>query len=258
MRIVTGMHRSGTSVVARLFHEAGADLGPSSTFYPGDRWNPDGYFEQVEVLEANRALLHGPWGRLAYFHLPGETAVLRRGRTLGPRLALVAAAFANRVSKDPRYCITLPAWRAHGARVKGVLACLRHPLAVARSLQRRNRLPLALGFRLWRQHNERLRAAAAGLPLRWVRYEDLLRPDAGPAAVGAALRFLGEPCDDARAASLHAACIKASMDHGGDAGKPLPRAVGALWEELCAATAAQPAAGAAGPAGAGAGARGRR
>jgi hypothetical protein len=240
MRIVTGMHRSGTSVVARLFHEAGADLGPPASFYPGDRWNPDGYFEQTEVLEANRALLHGPWGKLAYFQLPRESTVLRRGDAMGAKLALVASAFANRVTKDPRYCLTLPAWRAHGARVKGVLACLRNPLAVARSLQRRNRLPLALGFRLWRQHNERLRASTEGLPLRWVVYEDLLDPNAGPPAVGAALRFLGEPCDAARAADLHGKCIKPSMDHGGADRDDLPRAVAALWEELRAAAASQP------------------
>lgn len=73
MKIVVGMHRSGTSVLMNLLQRAGADLGDPAGFYPCDRWNPDGYFEQQEILTANRKLLHGPLGRLAFFSLPAST-----------------------------------------------------------------------------------------------------------------------------------------------------------------------------------------
>ena len=39
------MHRSGTSLVAQMFAEAGADLGNVDSFYRADKWNQDGYFE---------------------------------------------------------------------------------------------------------------------------------------------------------------------------------------------------------------------
>ena len=42
MKIITGMHRSGTSLVAQIAHRAGAEMGDPETFYRPDRWNPDG------------------------------------------------------------------------------------------------------------------------------------------------------------------------------------------------------------------------
>ena len=44
MYLITGMHRSGTSLVAQIFFEVGMDFGDPENFYPADRWNPDGYF----------------------------------------------------------------------------------------------------------------------------------------------------------------------------------------------------------------------
>ena len=73
------MHRSGTSLVARLFFEAGEDLGDPANFYRPDRWNPDGYFEQPDIHAINMPLVHGIWGRLSYFAPPSTHAVLKRG-----------------------------------------------------------------------------------------------------------------------------------------------------------------------------------
>ena len=70
MRIITGMHRSGTSLVARLFYEFGADMGTPEYFYRPDKWNPEGYFEQPDIHAINMPLINGPWWKLAYFWLP--------------------------------------------------------------------------------------------------------------------------------------------------------------------------------------------
>ena len=46
MILIAGTHRSGTSLVARLLYESGADFGNPEGFYPPDQWNRGGYFEQ--------------------------------------------------------------------------------------------------------------------------------------------------------------------------------------------------------------------
>lgn len=68
--------------------------------------------------------------------------------------------------KEPRFCLTLPAWRRHGTRFESVLVCLRDPASVARSLQRRNRISIERAERLWLLHYERLLENARDLPVR--------------------------------------------------------------------------------------------
>ncbi|HEV3460088.1 MAG TPA: glycosyltransferase [Thermoanaerobaculia bacterium] len=53
--VVTGMHRSGTSLLASFLRAAGINLG--ETFYPADGANPLGYFEDLEFLELQREMM---------------------------------------------------------------------------------------------------------------------------------------------------------------------------------------------------------
>jgi hypothetical protein len=46
--IVTGMHRSGTSLLASFLRAAGINLGEN--LYPADSANPLGYFEDLDFL----------------------------------------------------------------------------------------------------------------------------------------------------------------------------------------------------------------
>jgi hypothetical protein len=232
LRIITGMHRSGTSLVARLFFEGGADLGDPATFHPGDRWNEDGYFEQPEFQEINRALTQGPYGRLAYFRLPARGTILKRGARIAGRIRETSDRFRGKVVKETRFCLTLPAWRENGATVAAILACLRHPTAVARSLRRRNRIPLALGYRLWVEHNRRLLEEARGIPLRWISYARLVDPSTAPREIGEAFRFLGRPLPEGGTAPLARSCVRPELDHGAAPEGDLPPAVDALWRDL--------------------------
>ena len=67
MKLIAGMHRSGTSLVARLAFELGADFGDPETFYRPDRWNPDGYFEQIDIHAINMPLINGPLWKFSLF-----------------------------------------------------------------------------------------------------------------------------------------------------------------------------------------------
>ncbi|MFH0907454.1 MAG: glycosyltransferase [bacterium] len=53
--IITGMHRSGTSLVAELFRMAGVAMG--DRMVPADDCNPRGYFEDVDFLALHREMV---------------------------------------------------------------------------------------------------------------------------------------------------------------------------------------------------------
>lgn len=225
------MHRSGTSLVARLFLDAGADLGARDTFYRADRWNPDGYYEQPDVQRVNMRLIHGPFWKLAYFRLPSAAVIARRAQRAAASIRDVAQKYAGKVVKDARFCLTLSAWRRHGGGIAGVLVCLREPASVARSLQRRNKISRAHAEQLWLEHNQRLLEELDGVPVWYVRYANLVDPAAQKDELAAALRFFGLPAGDEQLRALLAA-VKQERDHAPGAGAPALEAAQALWREL--------------------------
>lgn len=57
MILVVGPGRCGTSSVARILHENGVSMG--HLMNRADRYNPAGYYEDMELLEVNRAFFRG-------------------------------------------------------------------------------------------------------------------------------------------------------------------------------------------------------
>ncbi len=49
MKIITGVGRSGTSLVANILSAVGTDLGESSRHLPPDENNIKGYFEDLDT-----------------------------------------------------------------------------------------------------------------------------------------------------------------------------------------------------------------
>lgn len=226
------MHRSGTSLVARLFHEAGADMGDPATFYRPDQWNPDGYFEQPDIHAINMPLINGPWGRLAYLRPPAPGTIMRRAARRADQIRQTAAAFKGKVLKETRFCLTLPAWVAHGAHVDAVLVCLREPIQVAHSLRKRNRISLRRGLGLWHLHIERLLANTAALPVWFVSYHQLLDPSTFTTEMQPAFRFCALDPDPASLERLRDHVVKPGMNHHPDTDYPYPPAVATLWDEV--------------------------
>lgn len=242
MKIITGMHRSGTSLVAQIFHLVGAPMGDPAMFYPGDKWNPDGYFEQVEVQELNMRLVNGPFGRASYFRLPGRSTIESRGRKLIHEMTTAATHFQDEIVKDCRFCVTLPAWQLAGAEFPAAIVCLRHPYHVALSIRRRNKMPLSIGLKLWFQHNERLLSSVPSDRLGFVLYDQLLNPDTQEREIRQALRTCGvTPGDEVLHSALKEA-IKVDFNHYRDrqpAEVNLPAETDALWKEMLNRHAAQ-------------------
>ena len=146
------MHRSGTSMIARLLNICGLELGPPEQLLKADKANPLGHFEHRGFLDIDRKLLkyfHATWHHppdlpASWERDPGVLPLLRRARAL-------AANFSEEKSwgwKEPRASLFLPFWRQALPNMS-FLFCLRNPLEVAESLQKRNRMAIEHGCWLW-------------------------------------------------------------------------------------------------------------
>ncbi len=167
MIVVTGMHRSGTSLAALVLREFGVNFGPEDAMYAADDWNAHGYLERADVVDLNSRALTGfnrTTGRPAMIasqasYLVSATVPQVAARRLANHDHLQDGFISNHDSlrdlavKDPRFCLTLGVWQHYGS-VDGLVVALRHPSEAVASLQRRNKLPPAIGHRFWRWHME--------------------------------------------------------------------------------------------------------
>jgi GT2 family glycosyltransferase len=92
--------------------------------------------------------------------------------------------------KDPRTCLTLPFWQKLLPAMRYVI-CLRNPVDVARSLERRNSFPFEKGIKLWLTHVISALQHTAGQPRLFVFYEDIM--ENWPREVRRLAGFLGRP-----------------------------------------------------------------
>lgn len=179
--LVLGMHRSGTSAVTQLLALAGCDL-PADVI-PGDENNARGYFEpwRIAVFNDERLRAGGSaWDDVfAFPYRPLAEASAERS-WINRAQALFAAEYgpvARPLLKDPRVTVLAPLWRAAfdaaGVGVRCVVA-VRHPLAVAGSLARRNGFPVEKSVLLWATHMLAAEAYSRDLPRAFVGYDALL------------------------------------------------------------------------------------
>jgi hypothetical protein len=115
--------------------------------------NLEGHFEAWDAVQINDGILQlsgGAWDRVPDTLCDDE------------RTGTQMAAFLDDLSrqpvagwKDPRTTITFPVWKPHLGHYR-LVAALRHPLSVARSLELRDGMPPDQGLRLWYLYNERL------------------------------------------------------------------------------------------------------
>jgi hypothetical protein len=180
--IVLGMHRSGTSALARCLGLIGCHAGSLADFPPADAANPRGYWERRDIWAANEELLAalgGGWDEVDDLD-ESRLSPEARERFAGRAREIVGRLDTHRpwVIKDPRLCLTLPFWLPF-LEDPVCLWIHRFPLAVARSLQARDGFSLALGIALWEHYNLAALAASGGRRRLEVAYEDLV---ASPAA----------------------------------------------------------------------------
>lgn len=165
--LVLGMHRSGTSALARLLNLMGAYFGPEGIGIGANKENPKGFWERRDVRELNDMLLHGAgcdWDRVADFSVDRVPAsVVAEFDARAARLVHGLDAQRPWFLKEPRLCLLLPFWRTL-LEAPVAVHIVRHPLEVAASLQRRNGMPQEVGLALWERYVRAAIEGAAGLP----------------------------------------------------------------------------------------------
>lgn len=181
--LISGMHRSGTSALARILNLLGADAG--SGLLPAVRGDNDsGYWELREIVALNNECLEhfglswrdpGPMPE-DWLGDPWLDGWRERAGSLIRREFPDTALF---LIKDPRLSRLLPVWREvleRGGIQPAVIIMLRHPLEVVASLLRRPnaRMSAFQGHRLWLRYLADAEVGSRDLPRAWVRYDHLL------------------------------------------------------------------------------------
>lgn len=156
--LVLGMHRSGTSAIARGLASLSVDLG--NDFLDAQPENPTGYWEDRGIVEINERLLKllgltwddaTPIDRRAFGRL--RVRWLRREAVRTLRRSFGSAPLWG--FKDPRTIRLLPFWRDALQTVRAgdaYVVAIRNPLSVAASLHARQKMDAQDSHRLWLAH----------------------------------------------------------------------------------------------------------
>lgn len=178
---VLGMHRSGTSAVTRVINLMGACVGAEDDLMPPQPYNPKGFWERSDVASINDALLASvgsSWSNTADFdpdRVPRDA--VEQFETAASGILADLSSSGPCVIKDPRLCLVLPFWLKLAERPVGVLV-YRSPVEVARSLNKRDDLPLLLGVALWEQHVLSAMRNTFEIPRTLVHFDELIaRPE---------------------------------------------------------------------------------
>ncbi len=187
--LVLGMHRSGTSALARALHLLG--LGLPENLLPPAPDNPGGYFESKDLTRLNEEILvaastswHDPSPIPAHWFASSAALAFRERAAAFVNKALVGSPMI--VLKDPRLCRLLPFWRDCLTDLQitfGSVLILREPREVARSLQMRvlveltrpgGPLSIARAHWLWLRYVLEAENHSRDLPRALLTYELLL------------------------------------------------------------------------------------
>jgi hypothetical protein len=157
--VILGMDRTGTSLCANILNALGMRLSP--VLLPGTEFNPNGFFEDEEILLAHEwtlARLERTWDTLSAIH--PFPPLWWQSPAMDPFRDTLVDIVRRRIGagpgiwgfKDPRTAMLLPLWN-DVFRICGVspvfVLCVRHPAAVAHSLAARDRFSSLFSELLW-------------------------------------------------------------------------------------------------------------
>ncbi len=179
--LVLGMHRSGTSALARVLGMMGAWIGDDDDLLPPHPTdNPTGYWERADVVHSHEDFLASvghAWDRVSGFDWDQLSVGARN--ELDARLRSVTSRFDSGglpwLLKDPRLCLMLPAWRTIVSDPVYVVA-VRDPRETAASMLSSHRGVYTSHFllALWERYLRQVLADLVGQRVLFVSYSQLL------------------------------------------------------------------------------------
>ena len=177
---VVGFSRSGTSLISRILAEVlNIDFGEAIEHIPKNAENPDGFFENQQILAFNESMLARSNASVTNLpavdflqHLPaGELdSLVAQAKNL---LTVVANTRATFGFKDPRLCLTLPIWRLAAKNLKTVII-VRSPWSALQSFSAQMHRPLHELEPLWFEYQHRILLNTAGGDRYMLSFERLL------------------------------------------------------------------------------------
>ncbi|MCH8836318.1 MAG: sulfotransferase [Candidatus Marinimicrobia bacterium] len=236
---ITGMHRSGTSLIARMLNLCGLQLGPADQILPPGEGNPQGFWQNREMDRITEQLLV----RLADgwdFLLPPfpdgweSSPDSAPDREQARRQIAVLARQQPWGWKDPRASLTLPFWRALLPDLR-VVICLRHPAEVNASLKKQVGSSDSFNFNLWLRYYQRLLATTTESERLFTHFDMyFIDPDL---EIRRLLDWLGwSATDEDIRRAVKAVVAESREQHQGPAGRAepeIPAPVAKLYRELC-------------------------
>lgn len=195
----------------------------------GNEYNERGYYEDTEVVRIHEELLNAlerPWRGIGstlplpvdWMHRPA-TELARNELRKHIEAQLLGASWAV---KDPRMARLLPLWLELASELNLrliPLLCVRSPEAVARSLERRDSLPLGMGRLLWTIYNSEVTEALRERPVDCVLvYEDWFEVPARN--LERLSKAVGVKPSQAQSNALQTEVLAADLQHHKDASPP--------------------------------------
>lgn len=247
--LVLGMHRSGTSALARVLGLCGADLG--TRLLEAGAGNETGHWEDAYAVELHERLLAAMAMRwddpLA---LPSDWLQRDAGRALvrelGPYLRDRRAPHSPWVAKDPRLCLFAPAWAEAATKAGQSLSAvlvIRHPHEVAGSLAARDGIAMGRGLLLWLDYSLAALETAEAMPTVVVDYPSLLANWRAALSRVKTLPGMAALAAGPETGAAVDAFLDAGRRHHAAGEQPLPAQVARVWDVLqsCAARGNVPA-----------------
>ena len=229
---ITGMHRSGTSMVAHALSLCGLDLGPEDQLLPADAWNSDGYWENRALVELDDWALEQLGGSWDLPPAAAATPELREEFVEAARRAVAEVGFGEPWGwKDPRACLLADLWHEAVTDLRFVVA-VRNPVEVALSLRRRGATSPQLALSLWSAYYAEVLARVPASDRVVVAYDAFLGDPSG--SVERLVGRLGLAADSEQQQEAVSSVDVRLRHHVGDSGSlhGVPAQVVDLYEAL--------------------------
>ncbi len=172
--LVMGMHRSGTSAMTGVLEKLGVSLGNDLIDKNWD--NPKGFFENKHFVEFNKKFLK-------HLHTPIEAPNFKM-EVSDNQLQLLKDIISQQFKydrcfaiKDPRIPFLFSMYKRALDELDIEIRCLipiRHPLDVAKSLQRRNGFSTEKSLLMWSEHFFLTQKITREYPRLFVSFDELM------------------------------------------------------------------------------------